>query len=142
MKRVSSARSGAFAMLGSLTLLALAGTASGQSVERLAQADANGDGQIEWQEMLDLRAAMFERLDRNGDGFADEDDSPRFGPGKARFGEGLARIRDADTDGDGRISQAEIMDAPAPIFEEGDTDGDKVLSAEELTTLRDTMQAG
>jgi len=123
-------------------LLVLAGAphAVAQSAERLAQVDSNGDGAIAWQEMLDMRAATFERLDRNGDGFADASDSPRMGPMKSRFNEALATLQDADADGDGRISQAEMLEAPAPLFESGDTDGDKVLSAEELAALRETTE--
>ena len=130
-----------FAFFGGLVMSAAAGSASAQDASRLAEADANGDSNITWQEMLDMRSAAFERLDRNSDGFADADDSPRFGPGKSRFGEALAQLQDADADGDGRISRTEMMDAPAPMFDEGDTDGDKVLSAEELTALRESKSA-
>lgn len=119
-------------------MLAVAGSASAQSMDRLAEADANGDGNIEWQEMLDMRAGIFERLDRNGDGFVDSQDAPRFGPGRSRFAEALANLEGADADGDGRVTEAELLESPAPLFEEGDTDGDGVLSAEEIAALRET----
>ncbi|MEL6781520.1 MAG: hypothetical protein AAFO51_04030 [Pseudomonadota bacterium] len=128
-------------LAGTIAVAATSGSASAQAADRLAKADANGDGAIAWQEMLDMRSAAFERLDRNKDGFADADDSPRFGPGKVRYGEALAQLQDADANGDGRISQTEMMDAPAPMFDEGDADGDKVLSAEELTALRESKSA-
>ena len=124
------------ALAGGLIMFAATVSASAQSIERLAEADTNGDGNIGWQEMLDLRAATFQRLDRNGDGFADKNDSPRMGPGKKRFNEALTKIQNADANGDGRISKSEMINGPAPLFEVGDTDGDKVLSAEELSVLR------
>lgn len=137
----STFRASLFALAGSLAVFSVAGAASAQSAERLAEADANGDGNIEWQELLDMRAAMFERLDRNGDGYADANDSPRMGPGKARFSEALGTLQDADANQDGRISKAELLDAPAPLFENGDTDGDKVLSADEIAALREAEPA-
>jgi len=130
-------QSSLFALAGSVVVSATAGHASAQDASRLAEADANGDGNIEWQEMLDMRADIFERLDRNGDGVANSSDSPRFGPGKSKFNEALGKLKDADANGDGQITQTEMMDAPSPLFEAGDTDGDKVLSSDELAALRD-----
>ncbi len=125
---------------GTLMILTAAGTASAQSMEDLSKVDANGDGSIEWQEMINMREASFARLDRNSDGYADSNDSPNFGPGKSRFSEALAKLEGADANGDGRIAKAELIEAPAPMFEQGDTDGDKVLSADELTALRETAE--
>ena len=119
----------------------LASAAWAQSADRLAEADANGDGQIEWQEVLDLRLSAFERLDQNGDGFADSEDVPRFGPARARMTAALANLADADTNGDRRISKTEMLEAPAPVFTSADTDEDGVLSAEELAAHRDSVQA-
>jgi Ca2+-binding EF-hand superfamily protein len=130
-------QSSRYALVAGFMMFAAAGTASAQSAERLADADANGDGNITWQEMMDMRAATFARLDRNGDGFADSKDSPR-GPMKARFDEALAQLKNADTNGDGRISKSEMLNAPAPLFTEGDTNGDKVLSAAEITAMRES----
>ena len=123
-------------------MLAIAGSASGQSAERLAQADANGDGNIDWQEMVDMRASTFDRLDRNDDGFADSRDAPRFGPAKSRFNDAIGKLLEADADGDGRISRSEMLDAPAPMFANGDTNGDDVLSADEIAALRETGSGG
>lgn len=131
-------KSSLLALAVNLVMFAAPGTASAQSMDRLADADANGDGNIEWQEMLDTRAGIFERLDRNGDGFADNADAPRFGPGRSRFQQALANLQGADANNDGRISKTEMLDAPAPLFEDGDTNGDKVLSAEEITALRES----
>lgn len=125
-----------FTLIAGMAMVALASAASAQSVDRIAEADANGDGNISWQEMMDMRAATFERLDRNDDGFADSKDSPRMGPMKARFEEAFDQLRTADANGDGRISRNEMLNAPAPLFIQGDTNDDKVLSAAELSALR------
>lgn len=125
------------ALAGGLVMFAAASSASAQDGSRVAEADANGDGNIAWQEMLDMRAATFERLDRNGDGVANSSDSPRFGPGKSKFNEALGKLKNADANGDGQITRTEMMDAPSPLFEAGDTNGDKVLSSDELAALRD-----
>lgn len=133
-------KSNLIAMAAGFTMLVSAGAASAQSMERLSQADANGDGSISWQEMVDMRAGIFERLDRNGNGVADADDSPRFGPGKSRFDDAFGQMKNFDTNGDGRITKSEMLDAPSPLFEKGDTNNDKVLSADELAALRTEVE--
>ena len=138
MKILHFAKPALFGLAASAAVLFALGSASAQSFERLVEADANGNGQIEWQEMLDLREETFGRLDRNDDGFADSADTPRFGPVKNRFGEALARLQSVDANGDGRISKQEMFDAPAPLFEQGDTNGNKVLSGDEIAALRET----
>jgi hypothetical protein len=130
-------RSSLYALVAGFIMVVAPGAASAQSADRIAEADANGDGNISWQEMMDMRAATFTRLDRNKDGFVDANDSPR-GPLKARFDEALAQLKTSDANRDGRISKNEMLNAPAPMFENGDTNGDKVLSAAELSALRDT----
>lgn len=37
-----------------------------------------------------------------------------------------------DTDGDGRISLAELVNGDAPAFAKGDKNGDRILSSEEI----------
>jgi hypothetical protein len=124
------------ALAGAFAALALSTPATAQDARRLAEADANGDGNIEWQELINMRAAVFARLDRNGDGYADGRDSPRVGPLKSRFDEAFRSVKDADANGDRRISKSEMLNAPAPLFTNGDTNGDQVLSAEEMAALR------
>jgi hypothetical protein len=136
MTKKFAAQSSFYALFASAMIFASAGAASAQSLERLAEADANSDGNITWQEMLDIRAGMFQRLDRNGDGVVDANDSPRMGPGKAKFQEAFEKMSEFDTNGDGKITSAEMRAAPAPLFEAGDTNGDQVLSADEMAALR------
>ena len=123
--------------LGGLSLLATTGVAIAQDGGRLAAADSNGDGAIEWQEVVDMREAGFERLDRNSDGTVNLDDRPRFGPGKVRFTEAFEELAtNADADGDGSISKTEMLEAPAPRFTSADGNEDGVLSAEEIESLQ------
>jgi hypothetical protein len=110
-------------------------------VQLLAEADANGDGAISWSEVIALRTQNFERLDRNGDGYIDANDRPR-GPFGARFDEAFTQVKSQfDANGDQRVSRAEMIDAPAPVFTQGDVDGNGVLSAEELSALRAALPA-
>lgn len=129
-------QSSLYALVLGVMLIATAGAASAQSLDRLAEADANGDGSITWQEMLDMRADIFKRLDRNGDGVADSNDSPRIPAARKRFEEVFASLKNVDANRDGRITRSEMFNGPAPLFENGDTNGDKVLSADELSALR------
>ncbi|MEM7767796.1 MAG: EF-hand domain-containing protein [Pseudomonadota bacterium] len=104
--------------------------------QMMARADANGDGDISWDEVMTLRTQSFERLDRNDDGVVSVDDRPR-GPMAGRFDTGLARVQvQFDADGDGQVTEEEMMGAPAPAFEQGDVDEDGVLTAEEIAALR------
>lgn len=130
-------RSNLYTLAAGLILFASAGAASAQTLDRLAEADANGDGNIAWQEMLYMRADIFKRLDRNGDGVADSNDKPRIPVAQKRFDEVFNSLRGADANGDGRITKSEMLNGPAPLFENGDTNGDKVLSAAELSALRE-----
>ena len=105
----------------------------------IARADSNGDGDISWEEVTALRSESFDRLDRNEDGVISGDDSPAR-PFAARFNEALERLQaDFDADRDGQITKDEMMDAPAPAFENGDANGDGILTAEEMATLRASL---
>lgn len=138
MKSLHFSRPALLALATSAAVIFASTSAAAQTLDRLAEADANGDGQIAWQEMLDMRAEMFGRLDRNGDGYADSKDAPRIGAAKSRYNEALGKLKSADANGDGRISRTEMLDAPAPLFEQGDINDDKILSADEIAALRST----
>ena len=125
------------ACLGGLSFFVTSGVANAQDGARLAAADSNGDGAIEWQEVVDMRASGFARMDRNSDGVVNLDDSPRFGPGKSRFTEAFeGLVTNADANGDGSISKTEMLEAPAPRFTSADVNEDGVLSAEEIESLQ------
>ena len=125
-----------------LALLAFFATASSAGAEKpdrqeiIAKADADGDGNVSWDEVTALRRDSFARMDRNGDGVVSADDSPpRFFAG--RFNTALERLQtDFDGNRDGEITEDEMLSAPAPLFEQGDTDGDGILTAAEMASLR------
>ncbi len=109
--------------------------------EVLAEADQNGDGTITWAEVVTMREGLFARIDRNGDGYADDRDRPRGAFGR-RYDEKLTELRSRfDVNSDGRISHAEFVDAPSPAFEAGDFDGDNALSPDEMAALRSMRAA-
>lgn len=107
--------------------------------EMMARADANGDGDISMEEAMALRSESFAKLDRNGDGVISGQDRPR-GPFGARFDDAFQRVQtNFDGDRDGEVTKDEMMGAPAPAFEMGDTDGNGILTAEEMAALRETQ---
>jgi hypothetical protein len=97
------------AVLGSLALITMPVAASAQSAEQLAQADSNGDGSVSKQELMDLRADIFGKLDRNGDGFADSlRNLPQgrwSGPVQSGFGWHAVRVRDVVAAGTPPLSE-------------------------------------
>lgn len=123
------------------TILVTSSQASAQSAdpeELISRADTNGDGNISWSEVTALRLDGFNRADRNNDGVVNSDDSPpRFLA--ARFNEAFEQLQaNFDGDRDGEITQEEMLNAPAPMFEKGDVDEDGVLRADEIAALRAT----
>lgn len=101
----------------------------------LERADANGDGDISWEEVIALRSESFDQLDRNGDGVISADDSPAR-PFAARFNEAFEQIQaNFDGDRDGQVTRDEMLNGPAPVFERGDVNEDGILSGEEIAQL-------
>lgn len=108
--------------------------------ESLTKADANGDGEVSWEEVVARREQIFAQLDRNNDNTIDRADRPALGGG--RFDEAVARLQPQfDADGDGKILKSEMIDGPAPLFRKSDTNGDGVVTAEELAILEAAQTA-
>lgn len=130
-------------LLASATLCLAAAPVQAQLRPDAAQifdmADANKDGKITQDEYRAARARLFSKLDRNGDGFIDPQDkrrrlrAPKQGDGEDR----LAHLMDEfDTDGDGRVSQAEFNNHPMLGFERADTDKNGELNAQEIAAAK------
>ena len=101
----------------------------------LEQADANHDGKVTKQEYNDARAALFARMDRNGDGFIDDADSRAGGNERGQRAAKALRGR-IDSNGDGKISKEEFVNAPTMLFDKFDANKDGVLDATELEAAR------
>jgi len=100
----------------------------------ILEADANHDGMVTRNELIVWRNAEFDRFDRNHDGYIDAGDAPRFAAqAKARIDEARAAF---DTNHDGRISRAEFIDKPNPLFDMADLNHDDVLDPYELKQLK------
>jgi Ca2+-binding EF-hand superfamily protein len=109
--------------------------AQGREGPALEQADADHDGKVTKQEYVDARAAQFSRLDRNGDGFIDDADSRAGGNERGQRAAKALRGR-IDSNGDGKISKEEFVNAPTMLFDKFDANKDGVLDATELEAAR------
>ena len=109
--------------------------AQGREGPALEQADADHDGKVTKQEYVDARAAQFSRLDRNGDGFIDDADSREGGNERGQRAAKALRGR-IDSNGDGKISKEEFVNAPTMLFDKFDANKDGVLDATELEAAR------
>lgn len=124
-----------------------------RTVMLMRASDANGDNTITREEVAELQSEMFAWMDRNADGYLDEEDmSPmnrrlremrerdggddrerprrrgrRGGPDGGPDGH-----RRADANGDGRVSREEFMSVEHRWFERLDTDENGAITPEEL----------
>jgi Ca2+-binding EF-hand superfamily protein len=103
-------------------------------------ADTNGDGVITREEFHTARERAFTRLDRNGDGYIDNDDLPSRPLARHTAKDRLAQlVAQLDKDGDGRISKAEFVDGPTPLFDRADTDHNGELSHDEVAAIKEKI---
>lgn len=124
------------AIVTSIIVLAWAGAASAQdggAAARLARADTNGDGAVTRAEFDAMRAAGFDRLDVNQDGYLSSEESRTAGRRRAQ-------ITSADANGDGRVSRAEFLAQPPRGFNRFDANHNDVLEASELQALQSALQ--
>lgn len=107
----------------------------------LDKADADHDGYVTREEFKAARSAQFDHLDRDDDGVVTLSEFPRL----ARSNRPKARalksvIGRADRDGDGRVTRAEFVDGPAPLFDRVDADHDGRLSRAEAAAAREQLE--
>ncbi len=113
------------------------------AIERLRQADANHDGVVSRQEFITFRTEQFSRFDRDGDGFISEADRPRaFSNRGGAFGmTPQEMIAQFDTNGDQRLSRAEVANGPTPAFDRVDANHDNVATEAEFNAAAEALRA-
>ena len=155
MKYVLSLTAAALASAAVIAVAAPEGAGGhrhGAVMERLKQADTNGDGLISRDEAkaLPRLAQHFDEIDANHDGQLSADELRGFhekmrarhaSERQARMAEHWKKI---DTDGDGRISLAEAQaNAPrlAEHFQQIDANGDGFITPDEMKAAHQARHA-
>lgn len=134
-------------LIAFVACLAAMGASGAQAASRtpgaaLDKADANHDGYVTRDEFETSRTAQFARLDRNNDGVVSLSEFPRLAKSHRPKARTLkAVIQYADRDGDGRVTRAEFVDGPAPLFDRADGDHDGRLSRDEVTAVREQLES-
>lgn len=113
------------------------------------QIDTNGDGNVSKAEAEAAGAQRllknFDQIDANGDGLISKEErkAHREKAGE-KMKEGKAKIKDADTDGNGNLSRDEAaaagMDKMVEHFDKVDADGDGEISREEMKAAREHLR--
>jgi hypothetical protein len=120
-----------------VTMLALGVTAGvAWAQDHPLAADVNRDGAITRAEAAGARAAMFERIDTNGDGYI----SPVERAAAIAAAQRRRGFQRVDADNDGRISRAEFTRQPLRLFDHFDADNNGVLSGSEIDAMRSAAQ--
>lgn len=148
MRPMTKAR--AFA-LAALCVTVLAGNAAASDVEgvraKFREMDKNGDRSLQFSEIADARAAIFDRMDVNGNGILDAGEidnvkkvaqSKRSSPQGGMLGgtDLVERARQIDANGDGTISRGEFVAYLPERLKAADKDGNQALSLRELRSLK------
>ncbi len=108
--------------------------------DRFAQMDADADGSITRAEFIASRGAMFEKRDRNSDGYLDKADMGKRAA--QRGGERIDQMLEhLDVDKDGRVSRDEFVSADTPLFTRADQDSNGILDAAEIEKAKTAMQS-
>lgn len=117
-------------------------TGTADAVSRMMEADANHDGQVTRAELVAWRSANFARFDRNRDGLLSIDDIPAFLRSSSIGTQLAGMIKQYDANGDGRLTRAEFVDGPTPLFDLADTNHDGVVTKAEIDAATARLRAG
>lgn len=111
-------------------------------IKRFAMVDSNGDQKIDAAEMMEWRGSVFAAMDAddNNELTMEEYMAIRMGSGegknpekqKMKQDEKRARFKPMDTDGSGKVSEAEWTKAGTAEIAAVDTDGDGAISMMEF----------
>ncbi|WP_159075163.1 EF-hand domain-containing protein [Celeribacter baekdonensis] len=109
-----------------------------------ATVDTDGDGKLSMAEMDAFKAARFAEVDADGNGTVDaaelmaHHEAQRMARMQARV---ETMIKNRDTNGDGVLSAEEMSNAPrVSLFDRLDQDDDGMISQEELALMQQRMQ--
>jgi Ca2+-binding EF-hand superfamily protein len=135
MKKIVILIAATFATAGTVALAApdtTRGPGKGAMLERLKAADTNADGLLSRTEAAALPrlAERFDAIDANKDGQVSFEElrASRKGHGH-RHGGGM---KHADTDGDGKVSKAEMLARAEARFDRADANKDGFITADEM----------
>lgn len=106
-------------------------------ISGIARWDADSDGVLTCQEWKRYAERLFRHSDANGDGMLDREEFPTLGKHEPIFAK--ADLGYFDDNQDGRVSLAEFVDKPNPLFVRYDRNGDCQLTMDEI---RGTAPAG
>ena len=108
--------------------------ALGRWVELLTNSDKNKDGIATKDELSKSLQSNFNRMDRNGNGVANQKDAPSFA--RTRYMEAVGPIIErSDTNGDNSLSYEEFSSAPLSGFDLLDEDGDGQIEIAAMTEM-------
>jgi Ca2+-binding EF-hand superfamily protein len=112
--------------------------------QRFAEMDSNGDGMLSQTEFIAAHEARAEERAERKEARGERRGGERMGMRGMRGGRGGpdGMIKQADSNGDGQVTKAEMQTAALARFDKADADGDGTISAEERKAVRAEGRGG